>query len=42
MQAEGIPTAFGDTGITQEAMLHLYERFSFDLSRRLLNWVLLL
>lgn len=42
MQAEGIPSAFGDTGIIQEGMLHLYERFGFDLSRRLLNWVLLL
>lgn len=42
MQAEGIPRAFGDTGIIQEDMLHLYERFGFDLSRRLLNWVLLL
>lgn len=42
MQAEGIPSAFGDTGIIQEDMLHLYERFGFDLSRRLLNWVLLL
>lgn len=42
MQDDGIPRAFGDTGVIQEEMLHLYERFGFDMSRRLLNWVMLL
>ena len=40
MQEQGISRAFGDTGVIMEDMLHLYERFGFNLNRRLLNWVL--
>lgn len=42
MQAEGISKAFADTGIIQDEMLRMYGHFGFDLSRRLLNWNLLL
>ncbi|MBV7330830.1 GNAT family N-acetyltransferase [Chloroflexi bacterium TSY] len=39
MQRAKYPLAVGDTGLIQHEMMRLYERFGFDCSRRLLNWV---
>jgi GNAT superfamily N-acetyltransferase len=40
MRRAGHEYAIGDTGVIQEGMMSLYEKFGFDLSRRLLNWVI--
>ena len=38
MKRAGHKRAVGDTGLIQEEMMRLYDRFGFDLSKRLYNW----
>ena len=38
MKRSGHNRAVGDTGIVQEEMMALYNRFGIDLSKRLHNW----
>ncbi|MEM7129448.1 MAG: GNAT family N-acetyltransferase [Chloroflexota bacterium] len=39
MQQAGYQLAVGDTGVVQKGMIRLYQRFGFDCSPRLLNWI---